>query len=727
MPRTKGSKNKHHKPKHHKEKKPRGRPKGSTKQYQKQSIKININNGGNAKEQHNKENMLPVPNAIVSQVLSNVPSEFPVNKPEVNPPLYDINSLVQPIVSSIAQSNNINIPKPQPQIQPQTQPIIITQPQAPIPKQPDSKTISEHIEEQQNKVPEPLPQNQPVEPDVNVKSDILGFKVKDKFDGLKMKKKTLPFSKVGEATLYGLGGGIASGLAGPSVLNNAISTAGAGIGYAIGSDTGAIIGGLIGSGVADRIHTSYPSNTLQPERTGPQTVPNITSNPRSNKTLANRLYNATFNDSNTDVRTQHKERIKKSKLLKDIDEKKSYGTFQKTDIEPATIEDKIVSEPKTTILSNIQQKAQQIYKNIVGQNKGAYSRVPSEDNEDFSTTLQKSKSDGKKYGTYSLLPTDEDEIQLVDKRRTRRTQAVDEIEAARLLDFAPSTPIQTLTQTQTRRRIFSPPMKEIIKQNLTKLSRKALEQEKEKREGPINDKIYLLNLKRANYNRILKLGNEAIKEDATTTIQGAIKRRNVQPIYQIGTENLKNYAASQIQGAIKGKLTRNKIIRGEKAQDNLEKLSSNIMKKSRANQRKEISSVIKQKTLERKTRQEGKELKQMEKEQAVKTLESTIKKKLTQQKELKTAILKHQKRVSKLDTNPPKTMSLTYSKGNQRVEVTPQIKEAEKQYLRKVVTQLQKYKIDGRPPSNPVFSDVASSRLSLAQTLPPQTPVPKKK
>ncbi len=205
MPRTKGSKNKHHKPKHHKEKKPRGRPKGSNKQYQKQSIKININNGGNAKEQHNKENMLPVPNAIVSQVLSNVPSEFPINKPEVNPPLYDINSLVQPIVTSIAQSNKINIPKPQPQIQPQTQPIIITQPQAPIPKQPDSKTISEHIEEQQNKVPEPLPQNQPVEPDINIKSDVLGFKVKDKFDGLKMKNKTLPLSKVGEATLYGLG------------------------------------------------------------------------------------------------------------------------------------------------------------------------------------------------------------------------------------------------------------------------------------------------------------------------------------------------------------------------------------------------------------------------------------------------------------------------------------------------------------------------------------------
>ncbi len=86
MTRTKGSKNKHHKPKHHKEKKQRGRPKGSTKQYQKQRIKIYINNGGNEKEHHNKENMLPVPNAIVSQVLSNIPSEFPINKPERNPP-----------------------------------------------------------------------------------------------------------------------------------------------------------------------------------------------------------------------------------------------------------------------------------------------------------------------------------------------------------------------------------------------------------------------------------------------------------------------------------------------------------------------------------------------------------------------------------------------------------------------------------------------------------------
>jgi hypothetical protein len=46
-------------------------------------------------------------------------------------------------------------------------------------------------------------------------------------------------------------------------------------------------------------------------------------------------------------------------------------------------------------------------------------------------------------------------------------------------------------------------MKEVIRQNLTKLSRKALEQEKEKREGSINDKIYLLNLKRSNFNRIV--------------------------------------------------------------------------------------------------------------------------------------------------------------------------------------------------------------------------------
>jgi hypothetical protein len=109
MPRTKGSKNKHHKPKHHKEKKSRGRPKGSTqRQKQNQTIKININNSGN---ENHKENMLPIPNGIATQVLSNIPNEFPVNRQEVNPPLYDMNSLIQPIISSISHSNKINIPQ----------------------------------------------------------------------------------------------------------------------------------------------------------------------------------------------------------------------------------------------------------------------------------------------------------------------------------------------------------------------------------------------------------------------------------------------------------------------------------------------------------------------------------------------------------------------------------------------------------------------------------------
>jgi hypothetical protein len=452
--------------------------------------------------------MLPVPNAIVSQVLSNVPSEFPINKPEVNPPLYDINSLVQPIVASIAQSNNINIPKPQPQIQPQTQPIIITQPQAPIPKQPDSKVISEHIEEQQNKVPEPLPQNQPVEPDVNIKSDILGFKVKDKFDGLKMKNKTLPLSKVGEATLYGLGGGIASGLAGPSLFNNAISTAGAGIGYAVGGDTGGLIGGLIGSGVADKINTSYPSNTLQPERPRSRTRNRPTStNPDSNKTLATRLYNATFDGS--EPKTPVRERIKKSRILTEI-EKKHEITFDESDVQPE------ISTSTTSTLSSMKERAKKMYENIMGKSKSGYTQLSNVgEDEDFTKTLEKSKAEGKKKGTYSLLPTDEeDDVQLIDKRRTKKTQPEDD--AARLLNFTPSTPIQTLTQTQTRRERTTP-MKELIRQNLTKLSRKALEQEKEKREGSINDKIYLLNLKRSNFNRIVNLGRKAIAEDKAKT------------------------------------------------------------------------------------------------------------------------------------------------------------------------------------------------------------------
>ena len=103
MPRTKGSRNKNHKPKPHKEKKQRGRPKGTTKQHQKQnqSIKININNAG--EKEYNKEQMLPVPNGIINTVLSNIPNSFPVNKPELNPPAFDVNSLMQPLINSLSQ------------------------------------------------------------------------------------------------------------------------------------------------------------------------------------------------------------------------------------------------------------------------------------------------------------------------------------------------------------------------------------------------------------------------------------------------------------------------------------------------------------------------------------------------------------------------------------------------------------------------------------------------
>jgi hypothetical protein len=52
----------------------------------------------------------------------------------------------------------------------------------------------------------------------------LGLTINDKYDGLKMKNKTIPISEVVDGTVKGVLGGVAMGLAGPSIINNAVST-----------------------------------------------------------------------------------------------------------------------------------------------------------------------------------------------------------------------------------------------------------------------------------------------------------------------------------------------------------------------------------------------------------------------------------------------------------------------------------------------------------------------
>ncbi len=57
----------------------------------------------------------------------------------------------------------------------------------------------------------------------------------------------MPWSKVAKGAALGVAGGVATGIAGPSLINNTISTAGGMIGYYVAGETGAVIGSLAGS------------------------------------------------------------------------------------------------------------------------------------------------------------------------------------------------------------------------------------------------------------------------------------------------------------------------------------------------------------------------------------------------------------------------------------------------------------------------------------------------
>ncbi len=77
----------------------------------------------------------------------------------------------------------------------------------------------------------------------------------------------MPVSEVVDGTVKGVLGGVAMGLAGPSIIiitiiNNAVSTIGGMAGYSKGGDYGAVLGSLAASGVADKYHKAYPQQNL---------------------------------------------------------------------------------------------------------------------------------------------------------------------------------------------------------------------------------------------------------------------------------------------------------------------------------------------------------------------------------------------------------------------------------------------------------------------------------
>ncbi len=81
----------------------------------------------------------------------------------------------------------------------------------------------------------------------------------------------MPVSEEVDGTVKGVLGGVAMGLAGPSIINNAVSTLGCMAGYYKGGDYGDIVGSIAGSAVADKYHkvNRDPEQTrvIPPEQT----------------------------------------------------------------------------------------------------------------------------------------------------------------------------------------------------------------------------------------------------------------------------------------------------------------------------------------------------------------------------------------------------------------------------------------------------------------------------
>ena len=131
------------------------------------------------------------------------------------------------------------------------------------------KLIDQIHYKQEKEIPEPIPQNTPPKPHKQIFYDTfgipintnLGQTINDKYDGLKMKNKTMPWSDVASGTFTGITGGIATGLAGPSMINNALTGAASYVGYQIAGKKGAAIGNLLAAAAVDQINPSYASTT----------------------------------------------------------------------------------------------------------------------------------------------------------------------------------------------------------------------------------------------------------------------------------------------------------------------------------------------------------------------------------------------------------------------------------------------------------------------------------
>ena len=453
MPRTKGARGKHNKVKPEKEKKKRGRPKKQTqKQYQHQTINVNVNSSGNdstTQKQHQPKQM-QIPLSVYDSSL--VSPHYGINDRQPTNPLVDAaTDFMTPFLQAMIK-NQKQTQQPTTQQLPTKQPIIITPPiqeqketatiiKPPPTKKPgftheDVQHLVDEIHQKQDNIPEPIPQD--IKPPPVIYTDLYGFDVSDRADGIRIKDKTLPFKSVMKTAGLGVLGGIGVGLAGPSLLNGAITTAASGIGYSLYGDTGAAIGNLVSSGLVDKYNHAYPPKTAKVNnvvheseyqelpisnysshvnggttvltRNTQQRVPSYME-PQQRSTLIGRLGDA-IKDVKSSQRPPASQKVKESKLLLDLENRqKTYGSIQSVDVQP--------SEQQPSLLTNMKDKAKDLYRRLSGQKKGAYTRVPTQNEEPTQTS-----------GTYAAIPQQEPEIDLeaeleMMNRRARNRQSRD--------------------------------------------------------------------------------------------------------------------------------------------------------------------------------------------------------------------------------------------------------------------------------------------------------------
>ena len=180
MPRPKGAHNKHKKEKPVKEKKKRGRPsKGSQHQKQKQHQVVNVTinsdgGGGNDKKKKNplQQAIQSIPNMIFNPSLS-IPQGAPINRPETNPPYYDMSSLIQAMQPTQQQ--------PAPPLRAPPTSIMDQIQQVTTSISTNKDKIKDQIKPVNPVIPEPIPQfvpnpqsdqSHPIPPDITIDSNI---------------------------------------------------------------------------------------------------------------------------------------------------------------------------------------------------------------------------------------------------------------------------------------------------------------------------------------------------------------------------------------------------------------------------------------------------------------------------------------------------------------------------------------------------------------------------